>query len=254
MIEQLPIDPQKKLSVRQSTFSISEEFLRRVYRIRKKLNAEFILMIDRKALQKTRSLWRFVSQVYDRVYLSDTHAKVLLIDYADNAGDDLQCSLVTSQNLTRGNRQESSLITTDCEIFKSLSDDFNKIIKYRSVPMHEILPVPEAPEVNYQIKSSMNDTEETAPVDPQTQMAKNIENLASIFMPVSDIAVIVEMDANLLREALADPDHPFSLAYRRGKATAKAKIRAQEMELAQLGSPLGVQNVRDNLIDMEADE
>lgn len=234
-----------RLIVRQATFSISEEFIRRIWNIKKKSGARFILAIDRKALQKTRILWRFLSAVYDEIYLADTHAKILLVD--DEASS-FSRAVITSQNLTRGNRYESTIITSDRDIFKELIRDFNTLVKRHSVPMHDIMPteninLPELPQ------SSSTDDSEEAP-----SIYSRIEDLASIFMPISDIAVILELDPAELRDAIAASESPESRAYARGKAKAKAKIRAQEMELAQLGSPLGVQNVRDNLIDMEADE
>lgn len=45
-----------------------------------------------------------------------------------------------------------------------------------------------------------------------------------------------------------------SKAYRRGKAASKVKLHSQEMMLAQVGSPLALENARDNLLDMEDDE
>jgi hypothetical protein len=45
-----------------------------------------------------------------------------------------------------------------------------------------------------------------------------------------------------------------SLAYRRGKAASKVKLLSQEMMLAQVGSPLAIENVHRNLLDMEDDE
>lgn len=233
--------PSGTLSVRQATFSISEEFLRRIWRIKKATGARFVLAIDRKALAKTRQLWKFVSMVYDEVYLSDTHAKILLIDPVSE--DIPKYSVITSQNLTRGNRHESTVILDNPEVFSSLSDDFYNLIRKKSVPMHEIMPVPDCqPELPDSSGPGSDDVIST------------IEKLSSIFLPISDIATIIEMNPAQLRMKIQDESSPESVAYRRGKAKAKAKIRAQEMELAQLGSPLGVQNVRDNLIDMESEE
>ncbi len=53
-------------------------------------------------------------------------------------------------------------------------------------------------------------------------------------------------------------DHKFtsdvSKAYRRGKAASKVKLHSQEMMLAQVGSPLAIENAHRNLLDMEDDE
>lgn len=45
-----------------------------------------------------------------------------------------------------------------------------------------------------------------------------------------------------------------SKAYRRDKAASKVKLHSQEMMLAQVGSPLALENARANLLDMEDDE
>lgn len=231
--------------MRQATFSISEEFLRRIWKIKCGSNARFILVIDRKALQKTKLLWNFIARVYDKVFLADSHAKILIV--SDEAGGAV--SVITSQNLTRGNRFESALISKDQSIAAQLLRDFENLTLKHSVPMHEILPVPGSQDANEPERG-----EADAPGSVNENPENSIESLASIFMPISDIAVILEMDPAELREAIDTPGSPENLQYRRGKALAKAKIRAQEMQLAQLGSPLGVQNVRDNLLDMEADE
>ena len=226
------------VTVYQTTFSISEEFLRRTYYIKKRYSgSRFIVIIDRKALQKTVQLWRFISQVYDEVYLSDNHSKILLVDC--NGG---LTALVTSQNLTRGNRCESAILTTECEVTNRLMRDFMDIRDNQSAPMHELIPVGE---------TALPACVEGGEV---TDYCEEIERLAGYFVPVSDIATVLELHPGELRARLADESHPWSLAYRRGKAKAKVALRAQEMELARVGSPLGMQSVRENLLTMETDE
>ena len=86
---------------------------------------------------------------------------------------------------------------------------------------------------------------------------KNLEDigkLASVFLPISDIAVIVGVPADVLREDIAVRSSEVSKAYFRGKAASKLLLRQQEMMLAQRGAPLAIQNVRDSLLDMEDDE
>ena len=53
------------------------------------------------------------------VYLADNHSKVLLV--RSENGDTV--TVLTSQNLTRGNRIESALVTTDPGIFDTLLED-----------------------------------------------------------------------------------------------------------------------------------
>lgn len=83
---------------------------------------------------------------------------------------------------------------------------------------------------------------------------QQIERLASIYMPISDIAIILDIPAETLREDISSRSSEVGKAYRRGKASSKVKLRSQEMMLAQVGSPLALENAAKNLLDMEDDE
>ena len=83
---------------------------------------------------------------------------------------------------------------------------------------------------------------------------KQIEKFASIYLKISDMAVILDIPADVLREDIADRTSDVSKAYRRGKAGSKVKLHSQEMMLAQVGSPLAIENAHRNLLDMEDDE
>lgn len=76
------------------------------------------LVLDHKATNKTLKLWAFITQVIERTYLADNHSKILLVK--SEAGDTV--SVITSQNLTRGNRHESAFISTDKAIFDRLHE------------------------------------------------------------------------------------------------------------------------------------
>lgn len=120
----------------QTSFSISEEFLRRLYFITRNGSASAIhLVLDFKATNKTLSLWTFIEQVISTTHLADNHSKVLLIQ--SQRGDKI--SIITSQNLTRGNRNESYIITTDSEIFDKFKSEILWLIDNRSVPLSDIL-------------------------------------------------------------------------------------------------------------------
>ena len=124
-----------KAKVWQTSFSISEEFLRRLFFIEKKGNiSEFNLVLDHKATNKTLKLWAFISQVMKRTYLADNHSKILLV--LSEAGDTI--SVVTSQNLTRGNRHESTFISTDKAIFNTLHTAVEDLIRNHSVPLNDL--------------------------------------------------------------------------------------------------------------------
>ena len=68
------------------------------------------------------------------------------------------------------------------------------------------------------------------------------------------MAVILGIPAEVLREDIADQGSEASQHYRRGKAASKVKLLHQEMMLAQVGSPLAIENTHRNLLDMEDDE
>ena len=87
----------------------------------------------------------------------------------------------------------------------------------------------------------------------ETQLAA-IEQYASIYLPITDIAVILSLRAEDLRADIHDPSSPAYTAYHRGKAMSKVQLHSQEMTLAKVGSPLALQNARNNLLDMEDDE
>ena len=119
----------------QTSFSISEEFLRRLFFIEKSGRvSEFNLVLDHKATNKTLKLWSFMTQVIERTYLTDNHSKILLVE----ADSGQTVAVVTSQNLTRGNRHESAFISTDKAIFDTLHAEVDDLIRNHSVPLSDL--------------------------------------------------------------------------------------------------------------------
>jgi hypothetical protein len=124
-----------KSTVWQTSFSISEEFLRRLYFIEKSGRVNTIhLILDFKATQKTLKLWPFLTKVIEHTYLADNHSKVILIQ--SEAGE--KVSIITSQNLTRGNRMESAVVSTDSHVFDTFHRSLQDIITNHSVPHSEL--------------------------------------------------------------------------------------------------------------------
>ena len=129
------LDQVGRAEVWQTSFSISEEFLRRLFFITKERQVSRInLVLDHKATNKTLKLWAFITQVIERTYLADNHSKILLVK--SEAGDTV--SVITSQNLTRGNRHESAFISTSPEIFANLHAQVNDLITNHSVPLYDL--------------------------------------------------------------------------------------------------------------------
>ena len=60
-----------------------------------------------------------------------------------------------------------------------------------------------------------------------------IEKYASIYLPISDIAILMDIPADMLRDAIRDRKTEVSLSYHRGKAASRVKLHHQEMLLAQ---------------------
>ncbi len=119
----------------QTSFSISEEFIRRLFFIEKSGRvSEFNLVLDHKATNKTLKLWSFMTQVIQRTFLTDNHSKILLVQ----AESGQTVSVITSQNLTRGNRHESAFISTDPAIFNTLHAQVDDLIRNHSVPLFDL--------------------------------------------------------------------------------------------------------------------
>lgn len=121
-----------KAEIHISTFSTSEEFLRRIYRLKRNgLIDKATLLADLKAARKTVNLYTLISNVFDEVYLSENHSKVILMK-----NEKWKVSIITSQNQTRGNRTESGMITTDQSVFLDVEAQFIDILKYKSIKLN----------------------------------------------------------------------------------------------------------------------
>ena len=86
------------------------------------------------------------------------------------------------------------------------------------------------------------------------EQLEQVEKYASIYLPISDIAVLMDIPADILRDEIRNKATEVSVAYHRGKAASRVKLHHQEMLLAQVGSPLAIENAHRNLLDMEEDE
>ena len=106
-----------------STFSTSEEFLRRIWRLKNDGRVlSFSLFCDHRAARKTLSLYHFIKSLADNIYLCENHSKVVLLHNARHL-----VSIVTSQNQTRGNRFECGVVSTDNHLFYQLQSGFDAL-------------------------------------------------------------------------------------------------------------------------------
>ena len=83
---------------------------------------------------------------------------------------------------------------------------------------------------------------------------EQIEQMASLYLSVTDIATVLNKRPEELRREIRTKDSPAARAYQKGKTMRKVQLRKQEIQLAQVGSPLALENARLALIDMEDDE
>ena len=81
-----------------------------------------------------------------------------------------------------------------------------------------------------------------------------IKEYASKFLPISDIALLLEVPAWELKTEIMCDTTEASVAYRKGKAEAKLELHSQEFELAKIGSPQALENINSMLLDMEDEE
>lgn len=85
-------------------------------------------------------------------------------------------------------------------------------------------------------------------------MTEKIKELASYLMSIPDIAILIGMDEDKLRDEIADKSTEISKAYRLGKAETILEVRKQEVALAKSGSPMALENIAEYLIDQSHSE
>ena len=91
-------------------------------------------------------------------------------------------------------------------------------------------------------------------MDFTPEQLEQIKKYASIYLPITDIAMLMDIPADMLRDEIRNKSTEVSRAYHKGKAASRVKLHHQEMLLAQVGSPLAIENAHRNLLDMEDDE
>lgn len=87
-----------------------------------------------------------------------------------------------------------------------------------------------------------------------SEQLSKIEELASNLMPIDCIAILSDIDEDLLRQDIANKNNPAGKAYRLGKAKTMLEIQRQEISLAKLASPAAVENATRYITEMETKE
>ena len=86
------------------------------------------------------------------------------------------------------------------------------------------------------------------------EQLNEIKKMASVYMTITEMASIMEISKEDLKNDILMEGSPANRAYYSGKNSTKLLLRKQEMELAKVGSPLALENCRAALLDMEDDE
>lgn len=81
-----------------------------------------------------------------------------------------------------------------------------------------------------------------------------IAEYASYLTTISDISILMNIDADELRTDIMDKSSDVSKAYYKAKTITSMNLRKQEIDLAKVGSPLAVQLTNGYIINMDSDE
>lgn len=85
-------------------------------------------------------------------------------------------------------------------------------------------------------------------------MIEKIKELASYLMTIPEIAILINMDEDQLREEIANRTTEISRAYHLGRTETILEVRKQEVALAKTGSPMALENIAEYLIDQSHSE
>ena len=108
-----------------TTFSTSDDFLCSFIRLRKQGLIKFsTLLADFRASKKTHQLGSFMRHAFDIVRFAENHSKLMLVSTPN-----MQVTVLTSQNQTYGSRYESTMVTTDAEIFDYFEKELGEVLR-----------------------------------------------------------------------------------------------------------------------------
>ena len=90
--------------------------------------------------------------------------------------------------------------------------------------------------------------------DDLSEYIDEIENYFKELTPISDMALLLEVDERRLRDAIDDLSSPVSWAYRQAKAQVALELRRRDIELAEAGSSTAADEVNAHFRRMIRDE
>lgn len=86
------------------------------------------------------------------------------------------------------------------------------------------------------------------------EQIQKVSELAGLLLKISDIALIIDVDPDELRDDIADKNSKVSKAYYRAKLEVIIRLRKQEIEQAELGSNTAIELVTSYINDQKLDE
>lgn len=120
-----------KADVWVSSYSTSEPFLNGFYLLRQKgFVRHSAILLDQRAARKTLHLESLLDAAFEHVFLGQNHSKLLLL-----RNKEMAVSVITSQNQTYGARAESTIISTNLQVFDVLMQQFIGICNDGSVEL-----------------------------------------------------------------------------------------------------------------------
>jgi hypothetical protein len=86
------------------------------------------------------------------------------------------------------------------------------------------------------------------------EQEEQVEKLAKLLFSISEIAIIIDVDKEELKEDIAFSKHIISRIYHLAKFSTLARMREQEIEMAELGSNTAIEIVKNYAITQKLDE
>ncbi len=83
---------------------------------------------------------------------------------------------------------------------------------------------------------------------------EDIKKYAELFFSISEIAILIDVDIDELREAIENKKSEISKAYHKAKLKKEVEIREQEIELASLGNNKAIEQVEKYISTQKLDE
>lgn len=113
-----------------TTFSTSEEFLRKMHKLKKQGKVtSAVLFCDHKAAEKTSTMMPLMRNVYQDIVMMKNHSKVMIVE-----AESKKVVILTSQNNTRGNRHEDYTIVSLDDIVENILQELNKYCEENGRP------------------------------------------------------------------------------------------------------------------------